>query len=226
MSRTVTEPPVMASQLTGTARGFSKASLAQVWQLNAYFLETLIRASQHPSWQGSSWETALGSNLGRAAPAVQQELSRSPVSLVDIGLSDERSRSLLAGVDAASAHSLPAFLARDRATELAQVSLTLAWTLARNDLVSTSIVFGVSRARAKEIGSLGVHRIPTISMTLSSAVRPRWLSQPRIWQHLLTPSEHSATSHLAPKFVRILQRQFAELSPATCATRLLRDSRP
>jgi hypothetical protein len=227
MSRTVTEPPAAASELTGTVRGgFSRASLAPIWQLNAYFLETLIQASQHPAWLGSSWETALGSNLGGVAPAVQQELSRSPVSLVDIGLSEEWSRAPLAGVDAASVHSLPAFLARDRATELAQVSLTLAWTLARNDLISASIVFGVSRARAKEIGSLGVHCIPTMSVKLSSGVRPRWLSQPRIWQHLLASSEHSAASHLAPMFVRILQRQFADLSPATSATSLLRDSRP
>jgi hypothetical protein len=227
MSRNFTEPPAPASELTGPVRGgCGRDSLAPVWQLNGYFLETLIEASQHPAWHGSAWETALGSNLAGVAPAVQQEISRSPVCLVDIGLSEDWSPFPLARGDGASGHSFPAFLARERATELAQMSLTLAWTLARNDLISTSIVFGVSRVRAKEIGSLGVHCIPTMAIKFSSAVRPRWLTQPRIWHHLLVSSEHSATPRLAPIFIRILQRQFADLSPATSATHLFRDSRP
>lgn len=226
MSPVVTEPPAPAAGWTGAACSFSPASLAPVAQLNAYFLETLTQCARHPAWGGSAWETALGPDLANALPAIQQELSRSPVSLVDMGLSDEAPRSFLTCGGQGGAHAPPAFLARDRAVELAQVSLSLAWTLARNDLVSTSIVFGVSRSRAKEIGALAVHSIPAISEKLSSAVRPRWLRHPRIWRHLLRSAEHSAGSLLAPMYVRILQRQFADLSPATSATHPLRDSRP
>ncbi len=226
MSHTVTGPPPAIGDVAGPAPGFSQVFLAPVWQLNGYFLETLIHASRHPAWRDSPWEMALGSNLSDVLPTVWEELSRSPVSLVDIGLNDEGSSPLLAGVDNRSAHSPPAFLARNRAIHLAQVTLTLAWTLARSDLVATSIVFGVSRSRVKEISALGFHSIQEISEKLFSAVRPRWLSQPRLWHRLLGPSERSVNSHLAPKYVRILQRQFADLVPATSATPLLHDSRP
>ena len=220
------EPPPIPAELTGGAPAFGRASLAPVWQLNAYFLETLIQCSRHPAWRGGPWERALGPDLADVLPAVQQELSRSPVSLVDSGLSDGESPSLLAGVGESTGQSPPVFLSRERAIRLAQVSLTLAWTLARNDLVSTSIVFGITRSQTTAISTLGVHAIPVLSEKLSSAVRPRWLGQPRIWQRLLGSSEHSASPRFAPLYVRVLQRQFADLSPATSATRQLRNTRP
>src|SRR5580765_4933923 len=127
----------MAPELTGIALGFSKSSLASVRQLNAYFLETLAQCARHPAWCGSSWEKALGPHVANVLPTVRQELSRSPVSLVCIGVGDHGSRSLLAEVDKAPILPLPAFLARAQAVQLAQLTLTLAWTLSRNDLVST-----------------------------------------------------------------------------------------
>jgi hypothetical protein len=218
------EPPPIPAELTGGAPAFGRASLAPVWQLNAYFLETLIECSRHPAWRGGPWERALGLELADVLPAVEQELSRSPVSLLDIGLSDKESGALLAGVGGSPGQSPPAFLSRERAIQLAQVSLTLAWTLARNDLVSTSIVFGVTRSQATAISTLGVHAIPALSEKLSSAVRPRWLGQPRIWQRLLGSSEPSTSARFAPLYVRVLQRQFADLAPATSATHRLRDT--
>ena len=216
----------MTAELTGAALAFSKSSLAPVWQLNAYFLETLAECSRHPAWCGSCWEKALGPRLAAVLPAIQAELSRSPVSLVCIGPSEDGSRSLLTEIDRGRGHSPPDFLARDRAVQLAQLTLTLAWTLSRSDLVSTAIVFGVPQSQAKEIGALGVQDIPAIAEKLSGAVHPRWLHQPRIWRHLLGYSERSHTLHLPPIFVRILQRQFADLLPATSATHSLRNSRP
>jgi hypothetical protein len=213
-------------ELGDAARAFSNASPAPVWQLNAYFLETLIQSSRHPAWCGSPWERALGSNLADVLPTIQEELSRTPVSLVDIGLNDAGSRPLLAGAGDAPAHSAPAFLPRDRAVHLAQAALTVAWTLARSDLVATSIAFGVSRSQAREISALGCHRIGELSEKLLGAVRPRWLSQPRLWQRLLGSSDRSISSQYPPRPVRILQRQFADLIPATSATYLLYDSRP
>jgi hypothetical protein len=227
MNHPTLDPPTPTGEVTGrAARGFSSSSLAPVWELNAYFLEALAQSSQHSAWRGSAWEAALGPNLANVLPALRDALSRTPVSLVDLGLNDEGPRSLFAGVEDTRVQSLPPFLTRDRAVQLSHTTLTLTWTLARNDLIAASVVFGISRSQAKEIRALGFHSIPTISEKLASLVRPRWLSQPRIWQRLLASSERTITPHLAPRSVRILQRQFADLIPATPATRLLRDFRP
>jgi hypothetical protein len=215
------EPPGPIADVSIAARGFSSASLAPVWQLNAYFLETLAHASRHPAWRGSAWETTLGLNLANVLPFLREELSRAPVSLVDIGLSDEGVRSLSARVHG----SPPAFLAWDRAVQLAQTTLTLTWTLARSDLVAASIVFGVQGSRAGEISALGFHDLPAISEKLAAAVRPRWLTQPRIWQRLLRCPDRTITSHLPPRKVRILQRQLADLIPATPTKCLFDDDR-
>lgn len=225
MSHPPAVPPDTIDEGTGVALGFSSASLAPVWQLNGLFLETLLQASHHPAWRGSSWEIALGPNLPDALSRSRDELCRTPVSLVDIGLSDAGARPLLAQTDL-PARALPPFLTRDRAIYLAQVTLSLAWTLSRSDLVTASIVFGVSRAQAKAIGALAFHSIPKISERLSSGVRPRWMNEPRIWQRLSSFSKHSTALYLPPLCARTLQRQFADLLPATSAMRLLHDSRP
>lgn len=215
------EPPGPIADVSIATRGFSSASLAPVWQLNAYFLETLAQSSRHPAWRGSAWETALGPNLANVLPTLRQELSRAPVSLVDIGLNDEGVRSLSAEVQ----DTPPAFLAWDRAVRLAQTTLTLTWTLARSDLVAASIVFGVQGSQAREINAVGFHDLPAISERLATAVRPRWLRQPRIWQRLLRCPDRAITAHLAPRSVRVLQRQLADLISATPAKCLFDDDR-
>lgn len=224
MSHPSAGPPGTIDEGTAVAPRFSSASLAPIWQLNALFLETLLQCSHHPTWRGSSWEIALGRNLSDALSTIRDELCRTPVCLVDIGLNDAESRPLRAQTDP-SARAMPPFLARERAIYLAQGTLSLAWTLSRSDLVTASIVFGVSRPQAKAISALAFHSIPKISESLSSAVRPRWMDEPRIWQRLSSFSQHSSALHLPPLCARSLQRQFADLLPATSAMRLLHDSR-
>ena len=219
------EPPPTIGELSGAPPHFSGASLAPVWQLNAYLLETLAQSSRHPAWRGSAWETAFGPNFADELPTLRQELSRAPVSLVDIGFNDEGARSLSAGVHDTRVLSPPAFLTWDRAIQLAQTTLTLTWTLARGDLVAASIVFGVQGPLGREISALGFHNLPAISETLAPAVRPRWLTQPRIWQRLLRCPDRTITSHLPARSVQILQRQLADVIPATPARCLFDDDR-
>lgn len=226
MTRPLTGPPGIIDEVPRDAPGFSSASLAPVWQLNALFLETLIQSSRHPAWRGSSWDRALGPNLSDTLPTIRDELSRTPVSLVDIGLNEGGSRPLLSERDG-PVRALPPFLARDPALHLAHVTLSLGWTLSRSDVITTSIVFGVSRSQAKALGALAFHSIPKIAERLSGAVRPRWMNEPRIWQRLLSFSERSsAAGRLPPVCTRPLQRQFADLLPATSAAPLLHASRP
>jgi len=51
----------------GTSR-FNSAVLAPVWQLNGHFLDIVAQSSRHPAWLGSTWEAALGTNLGERPP--------------------------------------------------------------------------------------------------------------------------------------------------------------
>jgi hypothetical protein len=221
VSPPASEPPGPTGEAGNGARGFNSASLGPVWQLNAYFVETLAESCRHPAWRGSAWETTLGPNLASVLPILREELSRAPVSLVDLGLSDEGVRSLSARVH----DGPPAFLAWERALQLAQTTLTLTWTLARSDPVAASIVFGVQGSQAREINAVGFHDLPGISETLAPVVRPRWLGQPRIWRRLLRCPDRAITAHLPPRNVRILQRQLADLIPETLAKCLFDDDR-
>lgn len=203
---------------------FSNASLAPVWQLNAFFLETLIQCSRHPTWRGSAWEVALGPSPDRLPSTAREELARCATSLVDVGLDRDLSRILCE--DETCGPYLPAFLPRGRASHLAQATLSLAWTLARKDTVATSIIFGLSQLQAKALSALTFHSIPAISERLASAVQPRWLRQPRIWQRLLSVAERPTAARLAPIHARVLQRQFFELLLATSATHFIQGPRP
>lgn len=215
-------PPAVESK--SAVPSFSRASLAAVQQLNRHFLNTLILSSRHPAWCGSSWELALGPNLAEVLTVTQEVLCRSPVCLLDIGLGEEWPQEVLHGFYDTCPPSPPPFLARDRATQLAQTCLTLAWTASRNDHLSASIIFGLSKTRTKAIGALAVDAIPLISEKLSSLVRPRWLDAPRIWKFLLSSQTNPAV-HLPEIQVRILQRQLADLYPATSASGISRNLR-
>lgn len=201
--------------------GFNSAVLAPIWQLNGHFLDIVAQSSRHPAWPGSTWEAALGSNLAERLPGVLNELARSPISLVDIGLSD--SSAPLSEPNRLPALSVPAFLPPRRTAELAQVTLTLAWTLARSDPVVVSIVFGLSQSQVQALLQVAVQSIPMLAERLSGALRPRWLGEPHVWRHLLGFSGTTATARLAPVHIRALQRQFADLVPATRATRSSRE---
>ena len=172
MNPEFTESLSAAADLRGTALGFSRSSLAPVWQLNRYFLETLSDCARHPAWCGSSWEIALGRQLAYLVPPLREELAKSPVSLACIAPSPGGSGSIFTEVD--KGRTPPDFLAPDRALQLTQLTLTLAWTLARSDLVSTAIVFGFSQRQAREIGGLAVQEIPAIATKLCCAISSDW----------------------------------------------------
>jgi hypothetical protein len=197
---------------------FSASALAPIWQLNARFLEALVACASRPEWIGSSWEAALGSGLADTPSGILSELSRCPVSLVDAPLKDLASAGIHPALEGAPVRERPALLEPSVAIELAQVTLTLAWTLSRSDPVAASIVFGVPQGQARVLARVAVQVIPAIADRLASELRPRWISQPRIWSRLLGSAQHSPSSRFAPLCVRVLQRQFSDLALATFAT--------
>jgi hypothetical protein len=198
---------------------FSASALAPIWQLNARFLEALVACASRPEWIGSTWEAALGPGFTDTLPGILGELSRCPVSLVDVALTDFPAVGFHKVLEGGSVREPPPFLQPSVAIELAQVTLTLAWTLSRSDPVAASVVFGVPQPQAGVLAQLAVQAIPAIAERLAGELRPRWMREPRIWTRLLGNAQRSSSSRFAPLCIRILQRQFSDLAPATFATR-------
>jgi hypothetical protein len=190
--------------------------LAPVRQLNAHALDLLNECSRHSAWSGSRWESALGRRFLSMPAELRAGLAKSPVSLLEFG-------SLFSGVDASRcAEPPPLFLPLDKALELSHIMLTLAWTLSRQDFAAAAIVFGLGSAEGQRIHSFDVRDLPRVSERISGGLRPRWLDRPRIWQELLRRPHGARPSHLAPPFLRIVQRQLVDVRPATGVSRSTR----
>lgn len=215
----------MSSLSPGGPLSFSTSALAPVWQLNARFLEALVVSASRPEWIGSSWEAALGAGLADTPPDALSELSRCPVSLVDAALTDFAAVGFHMALEGGSVREPHRFMQPCVAIELAQLTLTLAWTLSRSDPVAASVIFGLSPLQAGGLARLPMQIIPAVADRLAGKLRPRWMSQPRIWSRLLRNAKHSPSSRFAPLCVRVLQRQFSDLAPATFATCPIRDLR-
>jgi hypothetical protein len=208
----------MGSLPPGGPLSFSTSALAPIWQLNARFLETLVCCARRPEWIGSRWELALGPGFADTPPGTLSALSRCPVSLVDAALKEFASVGFHKALEGGSAREPPPFLQPNVAIELAQLTLTLAWTVSRTDPVAASVIFGLSQPQAGGLARLAVQAIPAIAKRLAGELRPRWIGEPRIWSRLLQHAQRSSSSRLAPLCVRVLQRQFSDLALATFAT--------
>jgi hypothetical protein len=204
---------------------FSEAALTPVYELNEFFLETLTHCARHASWQGSTWANALGQELSQLTQPVRERVARAPVCLVDVGFQDAAGWETGEGRSERAAPPTCPFLAIDRAVELAQMTVTLAWTMARTDVAAACIVFGMTGRCSKTISALGVHRLPALAQRHAPWIRPLWLNQPRIWLQLLSVSDPAPASRLPPAPVRVLQRQFADLVLATSASQPTREPR-
>jgi hypothetical protein len=215
----------MRSLPPGGPLSFSTSALAPIWQLNARFLEALVACSRRREWIGSTWEAALGSGFADTPPGTLSELSRCPVSLLDAALKDFASVGFHKALAGGSVREPPPFLQRRLAIELAQLTLTLAWTLSRSDPVAASVIFGLPQPQAGGLARLAVQAIPAIAERLAGELRPRWIGEPRIWSRLLGNAQRSSSSRFAPLCVRVLQRQFSDLVLATFATRPTHDLR-
>jgi hypothetical protein len=209
----------MSSLPAGGPLSFSTSALAPVWQLNARFLEGLVACATRPEWIGSTWEAVLGPGFSDTSPDILNELARCPVSLVDAGLTEFAAVGFHKVLEGGPVREPPPFLQPPVAIELARVTLTLAWTVSRTDPVAASVVFGVPQPQAGVLAQLAVQAIPAIAERLAGELRPRWMSEPRIWTRLLGNAQRSSSSRFAPLCIRILQRQFSDLAPATFATR-------
>jgi hypothetical protein len=217
--------PVTGNRTVGGPLSFGAAALAPVWQLNSRFLEALVDCASRPDWVGSAWEAALGPHVSLTPPEVLGELSRCPVSLVDPGLTNWAPATPGAAPEVLPARAPTCVLPPIVATELTQAALTLAWTLSRSDVAAASVVFGISLAQGTGVARLSLQAIQAAAARQANELQPRWMSEPRIWCRLLGTKPRAPSPHFAPLGIRLLQRQFSDLVPATFATRPTRNLR-
>jgi len=200
-------------------RTFSEAALTPVYELNAVFLDLLTTLARDSSRQAWAWEAALQPELSHLTPAARARIARCPVCLVDAGFQDERrwtSPASDGGGLSASAATVEVPLARS--VELTQMTVMLAWSIARTHPEAACIIFGMSPQCARLVANLSVHRIPVLAERNAPHVRPAWADDPQIWRHLLNPSAAVPPSRLPQLHVRAMQRQLAEVALATSAS--------
>jgi hypothetical protein len=197
---------------------FSEAALTPVYELNAFFLGQLTTLARDASPRAGAWQAALQPELLQLSSAARSRIARCPVCLVDAGFQDERRWTSPASDGEASAPSTTAELPLARSVELTQMTVTLAWSIARSHPEAACIIFGLSPQCARLVAMLGVHRIPVLAERNAPHVRPAWADDPEIWRHLLNPSAAVPPPRLPPLHVRAMQRQLAEVSLATSAS--------
>src|SRR5438045_9378793 len=125
-------------------RAFSEAALTPVYELNAVFLDlltTLARNSSHKAW---AWQAALQPELSRLTSAARARIARCPVCLVDAGFQDERRWTSPASDGGVCASAATPEVPLARSVELTQMTVTLAWGIARTHPEAACIILGLA----------------------------------------------------------------------------------
>ena len=210
----------------GAGRAFSESGLAPVYELNRFLLDVLLDIASRPSREiRSRLSVALKAPLGQLTDAARNRLSRCPVSLVDAGFRDDaRWANAVAGPNTEAPAGESAF-PRLQALQLAHQTFTLAWTAARANPETACIIFGMSRKCAGVVARVGIQTMQLMAERHPDWVRPAWESQPEIWQRLIAAAVQEPQPRLPPVGLRALQRQLAELEPATRESGEIRPTR-
>jgi hypothetical protein len=210
------EPPVSGS--------FSEPALAPLFELNAYFLNAMAASASRPPEGRPHWALAQRPEWTQLRPTARQRIARCPVCLVDARFNEqERWEAIARRAPLASAAECG--LPHWQAVELAHMTFTLAWTVARADREGARIIFGMTPPCARIISSFSIHRIQGLAEQHNDAIRPAWEDHPEIWRHLLSLTEAAPAARLPPLHVRAMQRQLSSLALATGASRQIQHSR-
>jgi hypothetical protein len=204
---------------------FSEEALRGVFEINHSLLEMLVAAAKRPDSESRPQVVvALGTTLLGLGADARQYLARCPVALVDLEFRNVdlwRQIECVQGVSAARPSSLGCF-PRLQAIQLAQATLTLAWSLVRSSRETASIILGIAPECAARLAGLGAAAVQRLAETQAPCLRPRWDTDATFWRELLRIAQDTdspAQPRLPPIGVYALQRQFADLvplSPRTC----------
>ena len=204
---------------------FSEEALQPVYQLNRTLLELLVASASQPVPEAQPQiVVSLGATLLDLGTAVREQLARCPTALADFGFRNVEFWRLIESGQLVLP-SLPACFPRMQAIQLAQTTLTLAWTFWHTHREAATIIFGLAPECAAILAGVGIHAIPRIAETCAHCVRPRWETDTTFWLQLIRIAQSADSPH--PRLPTVgayaLQRQLADLialspSPATGET--------
>lgn len=204
---------------------FNEEALRPVRQVNRALLELLVASASQPASDAQPQIViSLGSALLDLGAAARDELASCPIALVDFGFRNvEFWRQIESGQ--AVLPSLPACFPRSQAIQLAQTTLTLAWTLWHSNREVAAIIFGLAPECGAILARVGAQAIPQIAETSAHCVRPRWETDTTFWRQLIRIAQSVDSPHARLPTVGLyaMQRQFGDLislsaSPATGET--------
>jgi hypothetical protein len=200
---------------------FSDAALQPVYDLNESFVQLMLHTAERSASEAKPrLVAAIGPELLRLDIAARKRLAHCPIALVDFGFRNvEWWNHFMAGQ-----RELPARLSpgtgfpRLQATQLAQTTITLAWTLVRANRDAGCVVFGVDEQCVAALTALSMRAIQSLPEIYPDCVRPRWERHPMIWHELLRVAGQPPKPRLPAVGVYALQRQLADAA--------LRDGKP
>ena len=205
---------------------FSQEALQSVYQLNRSLVELLVTSAGAPVSQAQPQIViSLGPTLLTLRTATREHLARCPTALADFGF---RNVALWRQIESGQTvlPSLPVCFPRAQAIQLAQTTLTLAWTLSQSNREAAALIFGLAPECAAILARIGVQAVPHIAEVYAHCVRPRWETDINFWRELIRIAQ-SVNSVVQPRLpaagVYAMQRQLADLismspHPATRAT--------
>lgn len=192
---------------------FNEEALRPVRQLNGALLELLVaNASQPVSDAQPQIVVSLGPTLLDLEAAARDELAGCPIALVDFGFRNvEFWRQIESGQTVLP--SLPPCFPPLQAIQLAQTTLTLAWTLWHSNREVAAIIFGLSPECGAILARVGVQAIPRIAEISAHCVRPRWETDTTFWRQLIRIAQSVDSPH--PRLPTVghyaMQRQLGDL---------------
>lgn len=215
---------------------FTEDTLQGINEINHLLLELLVAAAgRPPSEARPQLVSTLGPALLSLEATARERLARCPVALVDLEFRNlEWWRQIECGQGASEPlQSSPGGLPHLQAVQLAQATLTLAWSTVRSSRETAMIIFGLAPECAARIARLGVPAIQRLGESHGHRVRPRWDADAPFWRellHIAQAAQSSAPARLPPIAQYVLSRQFVELvpvlpRPATAETAATRTSR-
>lgn len=205
---------------------FNKEALQPLYQLNRALLELLVASASQPvSEAHPQIVVSLGPTLLDLGTDTREQLARCPTALVDFGFRNvEFWRQIESGQPVLP--SLPGCFPRLQAIQLAQTTLTLAWTLWHSSREAATIMFGLAPECAAILARVGIQAISRIAETNPHCVRPRWETDTTFWRELIRVAQamdSPVQTRLPAVGIYAMQRQLADLivlspSPATDET--------
>ncbi len=181
--------------------------------LRAQVLENRLMASNAPMLSENRllW-------LGLSDTAAEQ-LSTCPCALLDAEFADGATWQSIASTsvrDSARPWQKDAntvLLDDPEGRQLARLTVSLAWHLARHRPIAATLTLGMGPATAQHLHAMRLASIDVLPEWLPELVKPRWNGEPRVWAHLLEAASSAAPLRLESARVGAMQliaRQLAD----------------